>query len=113
MHSPELLSERAAEAIHASEVVLVSLVSFWELAIKGRAGKINAQAILDGGPPALLRLGFPLLGITYEHVHATLTLPLHHRDPFDRLLIAQAKTEKLALVTSDATFDRYEVERIW
>ena len=107
------LSKRSISAIASADRVFVSLVCFWELAIKARAGKIRVDALLDEGPSFLSKDGFELLGIEYGHIRETLALPLHHRDPFDRLLIAQAKTEGLTIVSSDKTLDRYEVKRIW
>lgn len=107
------LSPRALKAIKKSEEVLVSLLSYWELAIKTTTGKIEAGNLLLEGPATLGLEGFMLLGIEFRHISGILDLPLHHRDPFDRLLIAQAKVEKLTIVSSDAVFDRYGVDRIW
>jgi PIN domain nuclease of toxin-antitoxin system len=107
------LTPRATATIKDCETAYVSLVSYWELAIKVRAGKLKAEGSLSEGVAGLASEGFDLLPIEYQHVYGTLHLPLHHRDPFDRLLIAQALSEGLAIVSGDAALDRYGVERIW
>ncbi len=93
---------------------LVSVASCWEIAIKASLGK------LDLGEPShsflsreIARNRFELLSIGLDHVTMAAELPFHHRDPFDRLLIAQALVEKLAIVSVDATFDAYGVARLW
>ena len=107
------LGSKVQAAISEAEAVYVSLVSFWEIAIKVRAGKMDAGVLLANGPDALVSFGYKSLGIEYRHIATTMSLSLHHRDPFDRLLIAQAKVERLTIVSRDKTFDRYEVKRIW
>jgi len=88
----------------------VSVVSVWELAVKAAVGKIEA-------PDDLLDLlgahGAVLLPITAEHAYATRHLPFIHRDPFDRLLVAQAQAEGVSLVTGDPVFAAYGVQVIW
>jgi PIN domain nuclease of toxin-antitoxin system len=100
-------------AIKSSEDVLVSLVTYWEIAIKQRAGKMQASEVLMEGPSGLVSMGFNLLRIEYRHITGTLQLPLHHRDPFDRLLLSQAKMEEVSLVSTDRIFDHYGVKRLW
>jgi PIN domain nuclease of toxin-antitoxin system len=87
---------------------LVSHVSLWEMAIKRSAGKLTAtEQDIDR---ALGEMAVIELSIARHHVQAVGTLPFHHRDPFDRLLIAQAKTEKLTLISSDRHFAAYEIK---
>lgn len=112
-YEKQRIPPRAMKAIQECESGYVSLISYWELAIKVRAGKLQAAEALSEGTSSLSADGFELLPIDYQHVMGTLQLPLHHRDPFDRLLIAQALSEGLAVVSSDAAFDPYGVERIW
>jgi PIN domain nuclease of toxin-antitoxin system len=102
------LSSRAAEVIANREsVIYVSPVSIWEVAIKMAVGKLKMEADLL----ALVRMnGFIELVVSHEHAFRVRNLPLIHRDPFDRLLIAQALTERLAVVTSDDVFERYGVQ---
>lgn len=88
----------------------VSIASLWETAIKSALGKLEAP---DDLPQRVGELGFELLGITVEHAWAVRHLPHHHRDPFDRLLIAQAQIEQLPVVTADPAFADYDVTVIW
>jgi PIN domain nuclease of toxin-antitoxin system len=91
---------------------LVSMASIWELAIKERLDKLQLGESLD----VFLRRelgGFQLLAISFDHALKTATLPLHHRDPFDRMLAAQAIHENLTIVSADEVFNRYGVERLW
>lgn len=90
--------------------MLVSAVVIWEVAIKRQLGKLDAPAdLLD----QLERAGVDLLPITPRHADRVGTLPPHHRDPFDRLLVAQADCDGLTLVSADEQLRRYEIETIW
>ena len=92
----------------------VSIGSGWEMAIKSQLGKLDLPKPFDVlFPGALESLGFSIMPIQPAHLHRYYSLPLHHRDPFDRLLIAQALAEGLAVVGSDSAFDAYGVTRIW
>jgi PIN domain nuclease of toxin-antitoxin system len=103
------LGEKARGAISEGDIV-ISAVVIWEVAIKRHQGKLDAPAdLLD----QLERAGVPLLPITARHADRVGTLPLHHRDPFDRLLVAQADCEGLALVSADEELKRYGVEIVW
>ncbi|HKM61315.1 MAG TPA: type II toxin-antitoxin system VapC family toxin [Acidisphaera sp.] len=88
--------------------VLVSTVSFWEILVKVRVGKLRAdvQECWD----TIEQQGFMVLGITRQHLGTLAGLPLHHRDPFDHLLIAQAIAEGAALVSDDPTAREYPVQ---
>lgn len=93
---------------------VVSLASCWEIAIKISLGKLRVDADLDSFlPEQLAANGFRLLLIELRHAARVSRLPFHHRDPFDRLLVAQALEERLALVSGDEIFESYGVERIW
>ena len=86
--------------------MLVSAASIWEVTIKRQVGKLR----FDGSPAEeARRAGFDLLAITAAHAEIAGDLPLHHRDPFDRMLVAQAQAEGLTVVTRDRAFDSYEV----
>ena len=102
--APERLSIRARKRIDVSEV-FVSAASIWEVSIKASLGKIQADAslLLAEIEPA----GFTLLPISGEHAVAVGLLPSIHRDPFDRMLVAQARTEPLILLTNDAALAAY------
>lgn len=93
--------------------VCVSVASAWEMAIKASLGKlVLATGIGDYFARHLPANRFHLLAITLEHAARVETLPYHHRDPFDRLLVAQAKEEGLTVVSRDSVFARYGVKRI-
>lgn len=106
----EPLSERArAEIADPGNAVAVSAASIWEVALKRALGKVTAP---DGLALAVEETGFDLLAITAQHAEAAGELPPHHRDPFDRMLIAQAGIEGLVVVTRDAAFEPYDVSML-
>jgi PIN domain nuclease of toxin-antitoxin system len=93
---------------------LVSVVSLWEMAIKIGLRKLDLRQPFDRLiPQELEHSGFGLLQIGVGHLAGMISLPFHHRDPFDRLLIAQALAEKIPVVSRDVTFDTYGVTRLW
>jgi PIN domain nuclease of toxin-antitoxin system len=98
----------AIETVDAQ--VLVSTASLWEIAIKAGLGKLDAP---DDLPARVEELGFELLPVTADHAWQVRHLPPHHRDPFDRLLIAQAQVERLPIVTADPSFNSYDVTLVW
>lgn len=89
-----------------SNLVFVSAAVIWEIRIKQALGKLKVPSvfreILDQQP-------FNWLSITVEHAHAIKSLPVHHRDPFDRMLVAQARVEGFTVVTHDAVFRKYKI----
>lgn len=109
------LSQDAQVAIaDAANDVLLSAASLWELAIKLSLGRLS----LDGPFESFIAEQLPvnsidLLPISLAHVTRVATLPFHHRDPFDRLLIAQALVDDLVLVSNERLFDSYAVRRLW
>ncbi|MBW7901780.1 MAG: type II toxin-antitoxin system VapC family toxin [Rhodocyclaceae bacterium] len=110
-----LLSRRARKTIgSADNDCLVSLASAWEMAIKAGLGKLRLpQPVARFFPEQLAANRFSALAIELRAIAAVETLPPHHRDPFDRLLVAQALTAGLPVVSADAQFDAYGVKRIW
>jgi PIN domain nuclease of toxin-antitoxin system len=93
---------------------LVSLANCWEIAIKASVGKLRlGEAAYPFLAREVARNNFELLPISLEHATAVELLPQHHRDPFDRLLVAQALVERLAVVSADSALDPYGVTRIW
>lgn len=84
--------------------------SLWEIAIKSAVGKLEAP---DDLPARVEEMGFELLPVMAEHAWRVRSLPHHHGDPFDRLLIAQAQLERLPIVTADAAFQDYDVAVVW
>jgi PIN domain nuclease of toxin-antitoxin system len=91
----------------------VSIISAWELAIKYSIQKLQ----IDGGLSEFFSIadcnGFQILPIERKHIDGIINLPFYHRDPFDRLLIATAKTEKMTLITADKNIHRYEIQWVW
>jgi PIN domain nuclease of toxin-antitoxin system len=100
------LSEQHRAILASDAVVFASAASVWEIAIKRSVGKLDAP---DDLPTLLPRMQFQPLAVTLQHAHAVGALPLHHGDPFDRLLIAQARFEGLTILTSDSHFAHYDV----
>ncbi len=110
-----LLSVRASEVVNRSDSRLqVSIASIWEIGIKCGVGKLTFPEPLEETLRYQLAVNrIELLPIEFLHALQVRTLPLHHKDPFDRLIIAHALSEHLPIVSSDANFDRYGIERIW
>src|SRR4051794_16586525 len=92
----------------------LSIASVWEMAIKISLGKLTLRQPLSHYVAHYLAAnGFALLTITIEHTGLVTTLPFHHRDPFDWLLVAQALVEELVLVSRDSILDTYGTTRVW
>jgi PIN domain nuclease of toxin-antitoxin system len=81
----------------------------WDQASAALYGRLRCEPLHTWMPDELERNGFLMLSVTVEHALAVAALPTHHDDPFDRLLIAQARVERLTVVTSDTVFDQYDV----
>ncbi len=107
---PKRLKSEARDAIAGAEVVFVSVASAWEAAIKVSIGRLRLPDTMEAG---VRDSGFEKLPITFSHTERYAALRLHHRDPFDRMLIAQAGAEDLTLVTHDRWFEPYGVEILW
>ena len=108
---PARLSAAAAEAIRDPENdVYVSAVTAWEVAIKRAVGRLRFP---DVDRELLSSLRFAELPISLDHAAEAGRLPPHHRDPFDRMLIAQARVDGLVVVSADRSFEPYEVARRW
>jgi PIN domain nuclease of toxin-antitoxin system len=108
------LSTRARRAIENQETtVFVSAASAWEIAIKHQLGKLKARGLLSGFQNEMDTEGFVELPISVKHAIEAGSLPGPHKDPFARMLIAQARTERVPIVSSDALFGDYPVQRIW
>ena len=97
----------AKQMIFDAETVVVSVVTPWELGIKRSAGKLDFPEEMVA---SFVASGYEILQVSAEHAVAAPALPMHHRDLFDRMLIAQARHENLTVVTSDAQFDDYDVD---
>jgi PIN domain nuclease of toxin-antitoxin system len=109
------LSRPARTLIEAPEnPMLVSMASLWEIAIKHGLGKLSLdRPFVELIPEQLERQRIDVLGIELSHLAELVRLPLYHRDPFDRLLVAQSRAEDLPIISVDDTLDAYGVRRIW
>ena len=115
MNGDPRLSRKATEVIASLRTdVFISAASAWEVATKIRRGRLpEANALMADFPKSLNRLGFHQLHITVEHGQRAGLLPGNQRDPFDRMLIAQALTENMPIVSNEKIFDAWHVPRIW
>ena len=105
-----MLKRAAKDAIAGADVVFVSAASAWEAAIKVALGRLRIPASLESG---VVDSGFERLSVRFSHAEAAGALPPHHSDPFDRMLVAQARHEDLVLVTADRVMREYAVEVLW
>jgi PIN domain nuclease of toxin-antitoxin system len=99
------MPKRIRRAVESATTVYVSMASGWEMAIKAGLGRLRLAESFDQG---MARGGYELLDIEFAHLDRVALLPHHHRDPFDRMLIAQALVEGLTIATVDAAFAQYE-----
>ena len=104
------LRPAAVDAVRQADLVVVSAVSAWEIAIKRALGKLKMEDTVE---ELTEQYGFLALAVTIRHGDVLRNLPRHHRDPFDRLLIVQALDEGLTILTSDRQFEPYRVPVAW
>ena len=107
------LPEKTRMMIENDDKVFISIISFWEMAIKNSLGKMGLPAPITEMMSSCEKLGFKILDIAPEHLETLKSLPFIHRDPFDRLLICQAKSENLLFVTKDENIPKYDVRTYW
>lgn len=108
------LPQRARKRVAESQEIFVSAASAWEMAIKASLGRLPAAFdLLNDFEGTLALRGFEVLPISAAHGIRAGFLPGPHKDPFDRMLIAQAQAENLAIVSNDEVFDAYGVRRLW
>jgi PIN domain nuclease of toxin-antitoxin system len=105
---PSALSSPAREAIsNPANLIVISSASLWECAIKASIGKLDLpEDFFDSIP----KTGYEVMPIRITHLNVYRTLPMHHRDPFDRMLVAQARAEALTLISRDPGLAKYDVE---
>ncbi len=112
--SPQKLSQTALKLIaDTAQQGLLSLVTPWEIAIKTGTSKLNGTRLLNDFEKRETSVGFSIAPITVTQAIASGLLPRHHRDPFDRLLIAQTFDLNVPILSNDSIFDAYGVQRIW
>lgn len=107
---PSRLTAEVQSSIATADLVFVSAASAWEARIKASLGRLDLPDTVEAG---VLASGFERLLITFSHAERAASLPPHHRDPFDRMLVAQAQAEGLTLVTHDRLLEPYEAEILW
>jgi PIN domain nuclease of toxin-antitoxin system len=111
--SPQLSGQAFDAIIKPDNRVKVSVASFWEMTIKSSLGKLKLPDPVPGLMQKTAEADLGLLAIAPEHLSVLHGLPLHHRDPFDRLIIAQAQVEGATLISKDQVFGEYEVGLLW
>jgi PIN domain nuclease of toxin-antitoxin system len=111
--NPERLNSASRDAIESATELVFSVASLWEIAIKHAAGKLRLELTLGEFRASIARMHSAELTIHSEHAMLAARLPPHHRDPFDRMLVAQAKVEDLTLATADAVVKAYDVRVLW
>lgn len=111
---PVNLSVTVKKLMDSDDVLFLSYASIWEIAIKLRSAKLTIKFPLDQFiNTAISKHELNLLPVSLNHIYQTQLLPLHHRDPFDRLLIAQSISENIPVITSDTAFKAYDITCIW
>ena len=94
--------------------ILLSTASVWEMAIKHSIGKLTfSMPFMEFIKQQIAVNRIDILEITFDHIEVVASLPLHHRDPFDRLIIAQSTAEQIPILSVDAIFDAYAIARVW
>ncbi len=106
------LPETTKTQIEEAESVFVSMASLWEISIKVNIGKLTLMAPFETIRLNMINLGIEELPISFEDAITYLSIPLHHRDPFDRILVAQAMNHSLILISRDVAFDFYDIQRV-
>lgn len=108
------LSVTARKLIQSKENrIYLSIASLWEIAIKLGLGKLEIPSSFNELQQILVQLEIEILPIVFIDIEQYLTLPLHHRDPFDRMLVAQSITNSLIIVSQDKQLDSYPIQRFW
>jgi PIN domain nuclease of toxin-antitoxin system len=107
---PSRLVAAVRNRIATADLVFVSVASAWEIAIKRALGRLDLPAAVEAG---VVASGFEKLLISFSDAERAAALPPHHRDPFDRMLVAQAQGDGLTLVTHDRLLQPYDVEILW
>jgi len=114
LNGEDSLSAKARKAIEKRGAInFVSIASLWEMSIKTSLGKLEMKIQFNKVADLMNENGFQILPITFADTLILLSLPFHHKDPFDRIIIAQGINNKLKILSKDPFFDRYEVDLLW
>ena len=115
--APELSQKAKSMLLDEKNEIWVSIASFWEISIKNSLGKLRLEVGYEGLLDEATKNRFEILHINFDHTVLVNTLPFHHRDPFDRMIIAQAVTENINIIGTDQIFETYlkdqNIKRIW
>ena len=110
---PELSKQARILIENPEHVKYISIASFWEIAIKNSLGKLTLEVPFVELKIEAIKNSFQILPITFEDTLQLSTLPFHHRDPFDRIIISQAKENSLILISRDNIFAQYNINLLW
>jgi PIN domain nuclease of toxin-antitoxin system len=115
INGDEQISQKAKDAISDPDAIkYISIISLWEIAIKLNLGKLKLDFPFEDLRKQVTLNGFDLLPLTFEHTLELTNLDLHHRDPFDRIIISQALAEGLTLISKDGNFEKYsDLRLLW
>ncbi len=114
INNDSALSETAKSFLESEVDLLISAASLWEIAIKFSIGKLTLPDSFGSFIPSQIQQNdIEILSVTLPHLDKVSALPFHHKDPFDRLIIAQSVVESFPIISSDAIFDSYGIKRIW
>ncbi len=114
LNGEDALSAKARKAIEKRGAInFVSIASLWEMAIKTSLGKLEMKIQFNKVAELMNENGFQILPITFADTLILLSLPFHHKDPFDRIILSQGINNKLKILSKDPFFDRYEVDLLW
>ena len=114
LNGDEQLSNKARKAIEKTGAVnFVSIASLWEMAIKTSLGKLEMKSHFSKVAELMSENGFQLLPITFADTLLLLSLPFHHKDPFDRIIIAQSISNELTIISKDNYFNEYKIKLVW
>ena len=114
IQASDKLSPKAVEILEDSnQTLFFSIASLWEISIKMGLGKLKLENSFHQLEALLSQHAIETLPITFADTETYLSLPLHHRDPFDRILIAQTINRSLSIISADTAFDSYSIDRLW
>jgi len=112
--SPQLSARAKTTIEDPAHDKFLSMANIWEMAIKSSLGKLHIAQPFEQFIPHQLQInGFEIFEVEFDHIVKVIHLPFHHRDPFDRLLIAQSLVEQIPVISADSVFDSYSVQRVW
>lgn len=113
LYDNDRFSPQALHCIQSAGINMVSIVSLWEITIKQSIGKLDVLAEPMEIEDACAENGIDILGITTKHLRGVKLLPWLHKDPFDRMIVSQARCERLTLITKDSRMTYYDVNTAW